>query len=247
MSRSTLIVAIVALVVGAGALILQFALPSQGGGVDDAAFQALRNDVEVLQSASGSPLRIAVLDAEDAFTVFLSAMSDLRTKVEEKVVELTELEQQNAASAISREEYQTRRNQVMVEMLQARLNVVMGTIDRMIASAKFADVKAELMTIREQAQPLVNAMNDLVSEIHIGVLDPQQFQTRYTQVETTFSQLDQLLSNAASQKIIEATDKVAVNNGFDLVISKKNVVVYGDARKLTDITDLVKAELASYI
>lgn len=245
MSRNILIVAVIALILGAGALILQFALPS--GGVNEATVKALEGRVEDLESSSTSPLKIAYINAEDAFTVFTDAVKDLRQKAVDKQEEIASLQQQYLASAISREEFDTQNNQLQVELLQAQLNIDIGTIDRMIASPGFSDIRNDLERLREEAQPVIDEMKKLVSTVRVGIIDPQEFQNRYDQVKAAFTQLDQLLTQAATSKIVQAAEKIAVENGYDLVLRSKNVIIYRNTAKLIDITDLVKHDLATYL
>ena len=245
MSRNILIVAVIALILEAGALILQFALPS--GRVNEATVKALEGRVEDLESSSTSPLKIAYINAEEAFIVFTDAVKDLRQKAVDKQAEIGPLQQQYLASAISREEFDTQNNQLQVELLQAQLNIDIGTIDRMIASPGFSDIRNDLERLREEAQPVIDEMKKLVSTVRVGIIDPQEFQNRFNQVKAAFTQLDQLLTQAATSKIVKAAEKIAVENGYDLVLRAKNVIIYRNTAKLVDITDLVKHELAAYL
>jgi len=96
---------------------------------------------------------------------------------------------------------------------------------------------------------VVDEMKNLVSTVRVGVIDidTTEFQNRYTQVKNAFTQLDQLLTQAATAKIVQAANNVAVDQGYDLVPRTKNVIVYRNIAKLTDITDLVKRELSGYM
>ena len=245
MSRSIVIVAVLALVLGVGALILQFALPSSGG--DGASVKALENRVALLETKSGSPLRVAYINAEEAFSVFTEAVADLREKALDKQKELLELQQQYLASTVSKEEYESRLIELEVELLQAQLNIDIGTIDRMIAAPGFADISNDLERLREEAQPVIDMMRNLVSTVRVGVVDPQEVENRYSQVKNAFTQLDQLLTQAATAKIVQAAEKVAVENGYDLVLRTANVIVYRNTAKLVSITDLVKHEISTYL
>jgi len=245
MSRSIVIVAVLALVLGVGALILQFALPSSGE--NGASVKALENRVALLETKSGPPLRVAYINAEKAFSVFTEAVTDLREKAMDKQKELLELQQQYLASTVSKEEYESRLIELEVELLQAQLNIDIGTIDRMIAAPGFADISNDLERLREEAQPVIDMMRNLVSTVRVGVVDPQEVENRYSQVKNAFTQLDQLLTQAATAKIVQAAEKVAVENGYDLVLRTENVIVYRNTAKLVDITDLVKHELSTYL
>ena len=81
MSRNTLFVAGLALLLAVGALVLQFVLPSEGG-VSEADLVALQNEVSSLRQQGA--LRIAYARTEQAFSaVFLTAVSDMRERATE--------------------------------------------------------------------------------------------------------------------------------------------------------------------
>jgi len=209
--------------------------------------EILQERVVTLEAQRVSPLRIAYLNAEEAFTVFTDAVQDLRQRALDKQKEKLELQQQYLSGTVSKEEYETRLLKLEVELLQAQLNIDIGTIDRMIASPGFADIRHDLERLREEAQPVIDMMRNLVSTVRVGVLDSQETENRYTQVKNAFTQLDQLLTQAATAKIAQAAETIAVRNGYDLVLRTKNVIIYRNTAKLVDITDLVKHELALYL
>ncbi|HHR85299.1 MAG TPA: OmpH family outer membrane protein [Candidatus Acetothermia bacterium] len=247
MSKNTLVVSVIALLLAAVAIVLQFVLPA-GGGVDNSAeITALTSRVSALEANPATSLKVAYLNAEDAFSVFTDAVSELRQKAIDKQGEIVNLQQQYMASTISKDDFDSQNNQLQVELLQAQLNIDLGTIDKMIASAGFSDMKSDLQKLKDEAQPVVDEMKNLVSTVRVGVIDTTEFQNRYTQVKNAFTQLDQLLTQAATAKIVQAANKVAVAEGYDLVLRTKNVIVYRNTAKLSDITDSVKHELASYL
>ncbi len=246
MSKNTLVVSIVALLLAAVALVLQFVLPA-GEGTDNTAVASLTSRVAALEANTATPLRVAYINAEDAFSVFTNAVSDLRQKAIDKQSEIVKLQQQYMASTISKDDYDSQNEQLQVELLQAQLNIDLGTIDKMIASSGFSDMKSDLQKLKDEAQPVVDEMKNLVSTVRVGVVDTTEFQNRYTQVKNAFTQLDQLLTQAATAKIVKAANDVAVAQGYDLVLRTKNVIVYRNTAKLSDITDLVKHELSGYL
>ena len=249
MSRSTLVVAAVALVLAAGALVVHFALPSGGDTGSQAKIAALRSDVDALQrtSSAGGGLKVAYINAEDAFSVFTNAVSSLRQKALDKRGEIVKLQGDFMQSTISKDQYQRRLNELNVELVEAQLDIDVGTIDRMIASEGFADIRTDLQKLRDAAQPVVEEVKNLVATAKLGVVDTTEFQSRLTQVQSAFQQLDTLLTQAATLKIQQASKKIAIQKGYDLVIPTKNVIVYANQSALPDITDLVKAEIANYL
>jgi chromosome segregation ATPase len=222
-------------------------LESQIASLRNNVVQPLKDRVANLETKTTYPLNVAYLNAEDAFSVFTDAVKDLRQKAVDKQAEIMQLQQQFMAGTISKEEYQNSSNQLQVELLQAQLNIDIGTIDRMIASPGFSDMHSDLQRLKEEAQPVVDEMKNLVSTVRMEVINPQEFQNRYTQVKNAFTQLDQLLTQAATSKIVMAAEKVAVENSYDLVLRSKNVIIYRNTAKLVDITDMVKTELAGYL
>lgn len=249
MSRSTLVVAAVALVLAAGALILQFVLPSGGAGGSPSDIAELRDDVDALRrtASAGGGLRIAYLNAEDAFGVFTNAVSSLRQKALDKRNEIVELQSEFMEGTVSKDQYQRKLNELNVELIDAQLDIDVGTIDRMIASDGFSDIRADLQKLRDAAQPVVEEVKNLVATAKLGVVDATEFQSRLGQVQSAFQQLDTLLTQAATLKIQQAAKKIAVQKGYDLVLPTKNTVVYADPTVLTDITELVKTEIANYL
>jgi len=172
---------------------------------------SLEAQVATLEANPATPLKVAYINAEDAFAVFTDAVSDLRQKAIDKQGEIVKLQQQYMASTISKDDYDSQNNQLQVELLQAQLNIDLGTIDKMIASTGFSDMKSDLQKLKDEAQPVVDEMKNLVSTVRVGVIDPTEFQNRYTQVKNAFTQLDQLLTQAATAKIVQAADKVAMD------------------------------------
>jgi len=244
MSRSTLTLAGLALLLAAGALILHFALPS-GGGVSESEFEALQTEVGSLRQQGA--LRIAYAKAEDAFTVFTDAVSDMRQRASDKAAEIVELQQQFVQSTISREDYEQELMGLKAEFLDAQFAVQVAMIDTMIAADGFSDIRGELTALKEEARPVIDEMKDLLSTARIGVIDSTEFDSRYAQLESAYEQLDQLLVNAASIKVVAAARQVALERGFDIVLNKKNVLVYADPASIVDITDLVRAKLETYL
>ena len=244
MSRNTLLIASLALLLAVGALILQFALPS-GGGVSSSEFSALENEVRTLRQQAA--LRIAFVKAEDAFKVFTDAVSDMRQRATDKATEIAQLQQQYNNGMISDSDYEQQLMELRAEFLDAQYAVQTAMIDRMIAADGFADIRAELTALKEEAQPVIDGMKDLLSTARIGVMSTAEFDGRYAQLENAYQQLDQLLVSAATVKVIQAAREVALERGFDLVLNKQNVHVYSNPAAVVDITDLVRARLATYL
>jgi len=215
------------------------------------ALREMQADLAALDSqsaaASAGRLRIAYLNADDAFSVFTNAVSSLRQKAVDKRNEIVKLQGDFMQSTISKDQYQRRLNELNVQLIEAQLDIDVGTIARMIASEGFADIRADLQKLRDAAQPVVEEVKNLVATAKLGVADAAEFQSRLTQVQSAFQQLDTLLTQAATLKIQQAAKKIALQKGYDLVIPTKNVIVYVNQSALPDITEAVKAEVAYYL
>jgi len=247
MSRNTLVVAGLALILAIGALVLQFALPS-GGGVGNSDLDAILADITQLkQSSASQSMKLAYMDAEDTFTVFILAVGDLRQQITDKNNEIVELQQERSQGLIADDEYQRQLYVLNAELLDARVTTAAGTLDRMIASDEFSDLRSQLITLREEGQPLIDAVNELVSTIRVGAIDATEFGTRYTGLSTMFEQFDGYVTSAATAKLVQATESVANEYGYDIVIRKKDVIMYRNPVTVDDITELVKAEIEGYL
>jgi chromosome segregation ATPase len=247
MSRNTLLIAGLALILAIGALVLQFVLPADTGG-DNVNLDAIQADITQLkQSAASQSLKVAYIDADDAFGVFILAVSDLRQQIEDKNGELNALKNEYAQGVIARDDYERRIYELNAELLDARVTTASGTLDRMIASDKFSDLRSALVTLREEAQPLVDEVNNLVSMIRVGAIDATEFQNRYTALAGMFEQFDDYVTSAATTKLVQATEKVANEYGYDLVVRKKDVLIYRNPATIDDITELVKSEIEGYL
>lgn len=242
-------VAGLALVVAVGALILQFALQPSGGETDDGRIALLEREIATLQAqqAAGGGLRVAYIDAEAAFQVFLEATADLRERANEKIAEINDLQGEYAASTISRDEYQQRANELQAQLLDAQLNIDIDALERMIASNDFSDIRPNLLEWQETAELLSNEVKSLVSMATMGVVDPTEYQSRYNAAKNAFQQFDQGLTQAATLKIVQVAQRLAVERGFDMVLRVKNVLVYRNPAALVDITDEVKSQVANFL
>jgi len=247
MSKNTLMVAGLALILAIGALVLQFALPG-GGGVSDADLEVLRGDVAMLkQQSAADSVRIAVLDAEEAFQVFMVATQDLRERITEKSNEITALQAAYQAGTVSTDEANRRLAELQGELLEAQANTIMGTLDRMVDSDGFADIRAQLIQISEQAQPIVQAIRELVSAVKVGSIDSPTFSANYTALKARYTELDNVVVNAATTALIKAAEDIALEFNYDLVLIKRDVIAYSDDAAVIDITNRVKAEIEDYL
>jgi Skp family chaperone for outer membrane proteins len=198
-------------------------------------------------TATTSGLRIASLDAKDAFSVFLNAVKDLRQIATDKEQELRTLQQQFANGTIAKKDFDPQNYRLQVELLQANLNIDIGALNKMLASDNFADMRSYLQQLQAAAaKPLAEKMDALVSAVTVGAIDPQELETRYAQMRSDYQTFDQLLIQAATVKIVQVGKEVALENGYDLVLRSEDVIIYSNVAKIANITDSVKSKLGTY-
>jgi Skp family chaperone for outer membrane proteins len=248
MTRSPLLIVIaaLALVLAAGALVLQFVLPSKGNGASSADLDALRAQVAAVKS-SGTGLKVAFVNVDTTFKVFLDAVSDISQVSTDKQQEIKDLQAALSAGTVKQDAYQKRLNELNAELLNANISVYAGVLDRMIASSSFADLRSDLQKVRVQVQTVLDSSKDLVSMVKGGAISAAELQARMTQTQTAYTQIEAIVNQACAVKIQQAAQKVAIPRGFDLVLLQKNVVLYSSPATVTDITEFVKTEIANYL
>jgi CheY-like chemotaxis protein len=188
-------------------------------------------------------LRIAYVDAVAAFNVFLETASDLRKPIVEKHKTIDQLTSAYAQGSIPTSEYVPRKLVLSAEMLRARISTAVGILDRMIASDKFTSSRPDMLSHRKEAQPLIDGIKNLIFAIRLGVMDAVELSFRHALLYETFKKLDAYVTTLATTKLVQAAEKVAAEHNYDLVVRRKNVVLYRDQKGIDDITSLVKAKL----
>jgi chromosome segregation ATPase len=218
-------------------------LESRVGSVESQV-SGLSDKISSLSGGQGTGLKVAYVDAEGLFIkVFIPQVQSEREAVNQKQQEIQKLQGEYVQGKIKQDEYQQKAAQLQVELLKAQLKVDLDMLDKMIASAGFADFRGDLQKIKQQAQPLVDELDNLYQTAKVGIVDMQSFLSRYQQLQSAFQQLDQLLTKAAAAKIVVIAQKVAKEKGFDLVVRKKDVIIYYDPNKVIDISGDVETQL----
>ncbi|MCD5408403.1 SHOCT domain-containing protein [Candidatus Bipolaricaulota bacterium] len=252
MKGSTVVAVVIgALVVGfvggiVGGLLFQqdgdvSGLESRIAGVESR-LSTLEGRVAALPQEVG--LKVAYVDAEELFMkVFLPKVDAERQAMILKQQEIQQLRARYLQGEISQEEYQQQGARLQVELLQAQLNVNLTMLDKMIASPGFANFRGDLERIRESARPLTAEVANLVQSAQLGIVYLEGFMATYQQLQAAFQQLDQLLSRVAAAKIVEIAQQVAREQGLDLVLRKKDVLIYYNDQKITDISGEVEGRL----
>jgi len=248
MSRNSLVVAVLALVVAVGALILQFALPSGGGGdVGD-----LEQRVRALEGASPGLLRIGYFDAE---AVFKGAFYDLgaqeREEAESIADDIRALLAERQREAISAEEYATRSLELQTDFLRANVSTLRVTIDSIFAAEGLlgllsAEDRLQARTLQDNAATLKSIIDQLLAQARVGVVDAETFQANYTQAQANFRNLDSAMTSLAGSLISSKARQYAEENGYDLVFTQHTSLVYGSEDTADNLTTGLTEEMVGY-
>ena len=86
-------------------------------------------------------------------------------------------------------------------------------------------------------------LEGMAQTAEVGIVNMEGFLAQYQQLQSAFQQLDQLLTQAAAAKIVEIAQQVAREKGFDLVLRKKDVLIYYDSSTVSDISGDVEGRL----
>jgi len=244
-----------ALVLGlAGGIVGSLLFSPEAGGGDAANLAARVTRVESGQrdletrlsgiTTGGAGLRVAIVEAEALFTrVFLPQVRTERAAMEAKVRDSQALQADYAAGRVPLATYQQRFLRLQAELMEASLAVNMAMLNRMIASPGFLNMRSELESVRTQATPLADEVAKTVREAQVTILDMQGFSERLQQLQTTFQQLDQLLTQVAAAKIVEITQQVAREKGYDLVVRTEDVVMFRREPTVVDLSSDVEGRL----
>jgi hypothetical protein len=248
MSRNTLLVAVAALVIAVGALVLQFALPSGGGGAGG----DLEQRIQALEGASSGLLRIGYFDAEAVFKgAFWALGENERAEAEDIADDIRALLSERQREAISAEEYATRSIELQADFLRANVSTLRQTIDMIFAAEGLISLlsqedRLQARTVQDNAATLKSIADQLLAQARVGVVNTETFQANYTQAQANFQNLDSTMTSLAGSLIASKARRFAEENGYDLVFTQHTSLVYGSAGKSDDLTATLIEEMSAY-
>jgi Skp family chaperone for outer membrane proteins len=107
-------------------------------------------------------------------------------------------------------------------------------------------MRTGLRSLREQVDGLLDVSKSLVIAAKGSATSEAELQSRQAQVQADYSSLEKAVTQVCSLKLMSASQKVAISKGFDLVVMRA-MILYSDTDSVTDITELVKAEMETYL
>jgi len=207
---------------------------------------ALITELQEETVASVAP-KLAYMDAHAAFGVFVVAVSDLRQQITNKDKAINRLKTRYAQRTLPPAKYAQRFCELNAEMLGARMSTAKSTLDRMISSKDFSDLRSEMLLRRRGAQALTHKIKKLIFGIRVGAIGPLEFFTHHEPLSVAFKQFDSYVTSKAATKLVQAAEKVAHQYGYDIILRKRDVIMYRNRATIDDITDLVRAEIQDYL
>jgi len=210
------------------------------------ALDGLRGELASLREAGVSPAAVQTPSAAlavayvDLTSLVNQIFEPVQITVDFKNQELQDLRQRHEAGEIDDETYQRESLKVQVELLAAPLNWDLTLIQKLAASAEFADIQDRLEELRDSILPLRERLDELTALADQG--DITGFLSLYQQLTPVLQQLDQLISGVVQAMLADVTRDIAQAQGFALVLRTEDAL-YMDEAQLADLTQLVKARV----
>ena len=210
------------------------------------ALDGLRGELASLRETGVSPAAVQTSSAAlavayvDLTSLVNQIFEPVQITVDFKNQELQDLRQRHEAGEIDDETYQRESLKVQVELLAAPLNWDLTLIQKLAASAEFADIQDRLEELRDSILPLRERLDELTALADQG--DITGFLSLYQQLTPVLQQLDQLISGVVQAMLADVTRDIAQAQGFALVLRTEDAL-YMDEAQLADLTQLVKARV----
>lgn len=201
----------------------------------------LQNTVEELREEIP---RIGYINRQDAITVFPQVVELEREKLGKIEQEIKQLTTQASKREISESEFNKQRHLLQAKHLQARIDVALGLLDKMIKSGGFSQITDRLNALKQEVKTMQNTIANLIDDIEESAVSPQKVISTLDRVENQqYKQLDSIITNLAELRINQITQEIAQEEGYDLVIGAQNVIYYREKEIVDNLTGVVKERL----
>jgi len=207
-------------------------------------FQARLSEMEGTEATgAGSALRVGYVNATEAFNVFTNAVKEERESAQAKNEELIKLREKAIQGNISESEFKKRSDILQAEKLKAQLQIDLAMVEAMIVAKGFQSVSDRLVKLKGQVEPIINQLNNVLSNMKEGSAIPEEVSQTLSQINSQYKQLDELLTKLIESKIFQVANVQARKEGYDLVLRQENVVLYGNQNTVKDLTEITKEAL----
>lgn len=116
----------------------------------------------------------------------------------------------------------------------------LGFVNAEEVFVKYKGTEEAIQRYRSEKDGKEKELLDLQDQYSAGAISQNEYSTKRVELETVLQSLDQQLTNEITQRIVEAVEEIGKSQGYDLVTSRKNVVLYyREGGVVDDLTDQV--------
>ena len=216
-----------------------------GGAQEDQGVQQKLAELQkTVEELKGEIPRIGYINRQEAITVFPQLVKGEREKLGKIEQEIQQLTTQVDKGEISESELGRQGHLLQARHLQARIEMALGLLNKMITSGGFSQITDRLNSLKQEVKTMQDTMANLIKDIEESAISPQKVTSTLNQVgNQQYKQLDNIITNLAELRITQITQEIAQEKGYDLVIGVKNVIYYRDEEIIDDLTGEVKERL----
>ena len=191
---------------------------------------------------SAALLKVGYIKTDAIIPYILSAQPEWKA-VEEKLKAIEELEAKNKRGEITAEEYEAKLNVLNVEALIAHHGVLVGLLERMIASPAFGEEKAHLEAIKESMDILAADLKALLEDVKAGALDKETFNSKFSSLSDQLARYQGTIEGILSKKVDQVAGEVAEDKGIGLVLRYDADLILYNAALVEDLTAEVEERI----
>jgi len=127
--------------------------------------------------------------------------------------------------------------------LPSRAPRKVGFVDADDVFVRFEGTSDAIEQFQAQIASAQQELKSLQAQLEAGQIDEPTFLSRRQALETQLAALDQLLTKEVTDNILTTTRALGQELGFDLITPRKNVVLYHNADRVEDLTEVVLARM----
>lgn len=166
-------------------------------------------------------------EARNQITQLSSQFQTLRGQLDDWQAEVAQLKSQIQTSGNSTE-------------ATGGASLRLGFVNAEEVFVKYKGTEEAIQRYRAEKEGKEKELLDLQDRYSAGAISQNEYSTKRIELETVLQSLDQQLTNEITQRIVEAVAEIGESQGYDLVTSRKNVVLYyREGGVVTDLTDQV--------
>jgi len=216
-------------------------------GQESAAIEERISELEdTIERLKSQIFRIGYIDRTEVFSTLTKAVKEERQVVSKIESKIEEFEKEAEQGGLSESKYNRQQDILQSKYLQARINVDLAILNKMIKAKGFSRIEDKLKELKDKSESMEKATRNLVKGIKDYSVSPKQVSRALEELENQqFKRLDKILTNIAHSEITRTAKRLAEEKSYDLVLEKKNTVLYRKDGKIIDLTEKVEQKLES--